>query len=59
MDVTCSYGYDIIIALVYLGTIAIPINGLLYLARRVERQRVRKLVIQYWKLRGGRFNGQY
>lgn len=37
--------------LLYILTVLIPIHGALWLGRRQERIRTKKLVLQYWKLR--------
>jgi hypothetical protein len=39
---------------VWLLTILLPIHGAMFLARRRDTVRIRKLVVTYWKLRKNR-----
>lgn len=37
--------------IIYILTILIPINGLLWMAKRNERERNRRILLAYWRMR--------
>lgn len=43
-----------LMALLWILTILVPIHGAFWFGARRERVRTRRLLLMYWKLRGGR-----